>query len=125
MSNYWRSTTLDELQADIRESESRMSAAEAQFWRAVRVAPCKWTCSPYGDEGGGFWVVAVIGRHVLWYNDIEEGFNFSRYTEFGRIDNYMCDQSDLRDRIRTVLDAFTDDGAKIGNFSSPQQLPLG
>lgn len=28
----------------------------------------------YGDEGNGFWVVAIYGKNIIWYNDIEDGY---------------------------------------------------
>jgi hypothetical protein len=27
-------------------------------WEEIRITPTKWSCSPMGDLGGGFWVVA-------------------------------------------------------------------
>ena len=30
-------------------------------------------------RAGVFWVVGLIGRTVIWYNDIEEGFNRSAF----------------------------------------------
>ena len=41
----------------------------------VAFEPAKWRQSLYGDEGGGFWAIAADGGRVLWFNDIEEGFN--------------------------------------------------
>ena len=41
-------------------------------WERIRIDPEKWQCSPWGDARGGFWVVAVKGGEVAWYNDIED-----------------------------------------------------
>ena len=49
----------------------------------------------YGDDGGGFWVVGLIGKKVIWFNDIEEGFNISNYSIHGQIDDYNCNQDKL------------------------------
>ena len=49
-------------------------------WNRMRIEPEKWSCSPYADDRGGFWAVAVDGERVLWFNDNEDGFNWSRYT---------------------------------------------
>lgn len=45
----------------------------------------------------GFWAIAVIENRVLWYNDIEEGFNVSNFTEPGTIPSteYWCNQDEL------------------------------
>ena len=58
--------------------------------------PKKWQQHPYGDQGGGFWAVAILGRTVIWYNDIEEGFNVSAYSQYGEIGVYWCNQDSLR-----------------------------
>ena len=64
-------------------------------WRTVAVDPLKWACSPWGDQGGGFWVVAINDDSVIWYNDIEDGFEVSGYTELDRIENYASSQLEL------------------------------
>jgi hypothetical protein len=64
-------------------------------WERIRIEPEKWRCSPWGDETGGFWAVAIDGARVLWFNDIEEGFNWSRYSTRGAIGEYLCDQTEF------------------------------
>ncbi len=73
-----------------------MRPAELRLWELVRVVPEKWALPPWGDNGGGFWVVGMIGGHVVWYNDIEEGFNLSCYRERGVIGEYWCNQGSLQ-----------------------------
>jgi hypothetical protein len=64
------------------------------IYARTAITPEKWRQSPWGGGGGGFWVVAVSGENVLWYNDIEEGFNVSRFIAHGRIpdDEYWRNQ---------------------------------
>lgn len=50
---------------------------------------------PLGDLGGGFWAVGFIGRQVIWFSDIEYGFNVSQYESFGTILEYWCNQDEL------------------------------
>jgi hypothetical protein len=64
-------------------------------WARIRIEPEKWRCSPWGDQGGGFWVIAIEGDQVLWYNDIEDGFNRSAFSERGMIDEYSTSQTKL------------------------------
>jgi hypothetical protein len=45
-----------------------MSDLEKRIWRAIEVDPVKRVQHPFGDEGGGFWVVGIIGKSVVWYN---------------------------------------------------------
>jgi hypothetical protein len=73
------------------------SEEQALFARAA-VEPMKWRLSPWGDEGGDFSVVALMEDRVLWYNDIEEGFNVSHFVERGTIpsNESWCNQDELR-----------------------------
>ena len=91
----WKPLPENKLTDIIEEAELFMAPGCRRFWDYIKIHPQKWSLSPWGDEGGGFWVVAVIGNTCIYYNDIEEGFNFSSYKTFGQIDDYYCDQSDL------------------------------
>jgi hypothetical protein len=77
---------------------SECSADQQGFFRRTSIAPAKWRLAPWGDQGGGFWAVAVYLDRVLWYNDIEDGFNVSRFESQGEIprDEYWCNQDSLR-----------------------------
>ena len=91
---------LDEL---ISQGEAAMDRPQREFWRRIRIQPEKWAQSPWGDEGGGFWVVAVIGQECIWYNDIEEGFNTSRFEQFGTIGQYWCNQDELQWQVGNLV----------------------
>jgi hypothetical protein len=91
----WKPLAETKLAEMIEEAELSMSPGCRRFWDCIRIKPQKWKLSPWGDESGGFWVVAVIRGTLIYYNDIEEGFNLSSYQSFGQIDEYWCNQSDL------------------------------
>jgi hypothetical protein len=91
------------------ELDSVIASALAQYdddvraeWDRIHVEPQKWRCSPWGDEAGGFWAVAVDDDQVLWFNDIEEGFNWSRYTSHGTIDEYLCNQTEFIEILEQI-----------------------
>lgn len=65
------------------------------LWNAIKINPEKWIEREEGKEENGFWVVAILGKEVIWYNDIEEGFNISTYSEYGLINDYRCEQDRL------------------------------
>ena len=79
-----------------------LTGPELVFYEAIRIAPQKWELEPWGKEGGGFWVIGLIGQTVLWYNDIEEGFNDSQYSEYGVIGEYWCNQDDFALAVRNL-----------------------
>ena len=91
----WESITEAALMDRIAQGVSRMPPSHLRLWEAIRVDPQKWQLHPYGDAGGGFWVVAIVGQTVIWYNDVEEGFNRSRYSAYGEIEDYWCNEDEL------------------------------
>jgi hypothetical protein len=84
----------------------------AALFGSIAVEPEKWTQTPYGDEGDGFWVVGVEGHQVIWYNDIEEGFNVSAFEVRGTIptSEYWCNI----DSLRIALYKLVHGGSKTG-----------
>ena len=81
----WRRITREELQSAIERELADCSSELRKYFEAVAFEPTKWSQSPYGDERGGFWAIAADQNRVLWYNDIEDGFNVSAFTAWGTI----------------------------------------
>jgi len=100
----WKPISLTDLKNLILKGELELSDEQLNFWDLIKIEPEKWDEKDYGTEGGGFWVVAVLGRQVIWYNDIEDGFNISRYTKYGRIDEYQCNQVELNWSVTALMD---------------------
>ena len=84
-------------------AENRMSLRQSKLWDVIRIVPEKWSQEPYGNEGGGFWAVALLGKRVVWYNDIEEGFNYSAYRRYGTIQSYWSNQDELEHAVQRLL----------------------
>jgi hypothetical protein len=117
----WQPISLAELQGEINGALERMNATQGKLWDVICITPEKWQQDPYGNEGGGFWVVALIGTTVVWYNDIEEGFNRSRYSRYGFIDEYWCNQDELEWAIEALL-KLIQTGEDTGKFGPPRPL---
>lgn len=98
----WEAMSRAELEARITEALALYDEAVRAEWERIRIEPAKWRCSPWGDDGGGFWAVAVSGAEVLWYNDIEGGFNWSHFSERGVIGEYACNQTALAEILERV-----------------------
>ncbi|PHR33291.1 MAG: hypothetical protein COA38_05390 [Fluviicola sp.] len=73
-----------------------MTSEQLKIWSDILVKPKKWQEKDYGKEGGGFWVVAIDREETIWYNDIEEGFNISKFSTVGEIDEYWDEQDELQ-----------------------------
>ena len=122
----WLPITEEALRKRIAQGEARMTPPQLRMWNAIRIVPQKWTQSPYGFDGGGFWVVGLIGQTVLWYNDIEEGFNRSQYSTLGTIDDYWCNQDELEvtiDFLMTALEKGPD--LVLLRKPKPKRVPKG
>jgi hypothetical protein len=96
----------------------RMGTRQKKLWEAIQIMPEKWSQPLHGKVGGGFWAVGIIGPTVLWFNDIEDGFNHSSYSRYGIIDQYSCNQSELEEAVQRLLDII-DTGYDSGPFSGP------
>ncbi|HKF50516.1 MAG TPA: hypothetical protein VKB38_24340 [Terracidiphilus sp.] len=101
-----------------------MNPLERLFWDAISIIPEKWKQNPYGNRGGGFWAVGLIGRVVLWYNDVEDGFNRSQYLTYGTIpdDEYWCNQDDLEHQIRKMMTELSTGEGSGGRLGPPQPI---
>lgn len=92
----WKPVTESEIQDYIADGVARMEPAQVLLWQSIQIRPEKWSQHPYGDLGGGFWAVGLLGQIVIWFNDIEDGFNWSRWTKYGAIGEYVCNQDELQ-----------------------------
>jgi hypothetical protein len=115
----WCPIELIDLYDEINRGEVAMDHPLRRLWNAIRVEPQKWKLNPWGDKGGGFWVVGVIGCHAIYFNDIEDGFNISRYDLAGLLIEYCCNQDGLDDAVQSVR-LLIDDGFVSGRFGPPQ-----
>ncbi len=118
----WRPTTEEEIWDDINEAFDRMDPPQRRMWEAIKIVPEKWQQSPWGEEGGGFWAVAIIGQWVVWYNDIEDGFNLSSYSKYGTINEYWCNQDELEWVIQTIIDRVKTGNYVEGNMGPPESI---
>lgn len=110
----WEPISENELYDQIQSTETNLNGELWNFWQLIKIDPVKWTEKEYGEEGGGFWVVAICGTKVIWYNDIEEGFNISDYKTFGEICDYYCNQDELSYSVTQLFDLVKFGGNIIG-----------
>ncbi len=78
------------------KAEARVFPQLSRLWQAIKITPQKWNEQSYGQAGGGFWVVALIGENAIWYNDIEDGFNRSSSRHVGELDEYSATKMSWR-----------------------------
>jgi hypothetical protein len=95
-SRMWKPISLADLNATIRNDLEDCTPELRALYERAAIEPEKWTRPPWGEGGGGFWAIAVLTNRVLWFNDIEEGFNVSPFSLWGEIGDYVCNQDPLR-----------------------------
>lgn len=99
----WQPIAEAHLLEEIDRGVARMTIEQLRLWDTIKIAPQKWRLSPWADIGGGFWAVAIVGQTVVWFNDIENGFNRSRYSRLGVIDEYWCNQDEVNWTVQQIL----------------------
>lgn len=95
--------SLAELEHLIHEGQQEMHGVLANLWDLIKIPPALWTESSQGGKGEGFWAVAVMGQQVIWYNDMTKGFNNSKYTTAGHIDEYAAETDAFNWAIHKIL----------------------
>ena len=105
-----------ELLDQIQKTENLLNGELSTFWQLIKVNPEKWQEDEFGEEGNGFWAIAICGQRFVWYNDIEDGFNISTYQTYGQIDEYWCNQYELN---KVVLQLY--EFIKFGNVIVPSR----
>jgi hypothetical protein len=119
----WTGIAREDLEELISSGLEAMDEAVQDAWRRMRIEPEKWRCSPWGDQGGGFWVVAEMDGRVVWYNDIEEGFNIGRFDTRGTINEYTCNQTTFEEFLLGLPEASAAelwDGSVAANVCPPE-----
>ncbi len=99
----WQPISEIEIWDKVIHAEARMNLEQSRLWEIIKTDPVKWQQIPYGTVGKGFWAVAILGQSVVWFNDIEDGFNISSYKSTGVIEEYWCNQDELEQTVQSLL----------------------
>ena len=100
----WTPLTETKLLALLDQAEHGMESDVRQAWENIRLPePELWQQHPWGDEGCGFWVVAVFGRTCVYFNDITSGFCHSSFRDWGYIDTYSQETPKLEQIINNLF----------------------
>jgi hypothetical protein len=86
----WTPISEGELWDLINKAWMEMSLPQRRQWEVIKIDPIKWQEESHGGMGGCFWVVGIYGSPVIWYNDIEDGFNRSAWSVAGTIDTVLA-----------------------------------
>jgi hypothetical protein len=98
----------------------RMSFAQRRLWDTISIDPEQWNHRNSAGEDLHIWVVALIGRTVISYNDLEHGFDRSNFVRYGEITQLGWGQSDLEIAVQDVLNELEFGRRTAPNVSGPK-----
>ncbi len=115
----WKPIELNELYDEIYKTETDLNDELWNFWQLIKIDPENGPNPNLEQKVVDFWVVAICGRKVIWYNDIEEGFNISDYNKYGQIKGYYCNQDEISWAVIKLFDLIKFGGEIIGQAGPP------
>ena len=102
----------------INAGRERMTVAQRRLWDVICIDPEQWTHrSPLRDDQR-IWVIALIGRSVISYNDIEGGFDRSNFIRYGEVAELGWGQADLEVTVQEILNEL-----ELGHPTAPRVSP--
>ncbi|MBW6421317.1 hypothetical protein KX729_07675 [Rhizobium sp. XQZ8] len=95
----------EDLWGEINDSCPRMSFEQRRLWDMVKIMPEKWAFDQKTSHGT--WVVAILGRTVIRYDDADwGGFVLSLWTRHGVIDADFSSEASLEDKLQIMASYF-------------------
>ena len=97
----WTAFPKKDLMMELFLAEQNLDNKTEQLWNSIKIKPEVWACFDVIEDN--FWVVALTGNYIVWYNDIEEGFSISKFVEKGKIKQYQAIKNDLNTALIKLL----------------------
>lgn len=98
----WTPISLQELNNIIETSVTFMDTEVLSFWNSIKIIPEKRQTSYYSKDDY-FWIVGKTKKHLIYYNDIEEGFNISKNNNSHEIEIVSAEQDELHFALIKLL----------------------
>jgi hypothetical protein len=100
-----REFTNEEIKKEIALSEQTLREPDERvirLWERMRITPSRW-CQEQYPGGKQFWVIAILGTRCLYYNEVEGGWGWGRYEQWGTISAYHWQQDELHHVVFQTL----------------------
>jgi hypothetical protein len=91
----WHPATVEEVKEIVRRDLAECDEEQLSVFERYRVEPYVAPIRRYGKTES-IVVVARRGDEVIYWEDVEEGFNLSPVAHDGRILEHRCNQDELR-----------------------------
>ena len=112
--------TRNDLAEDISRMEISLRERERRFWNDLRVEPSQWKHSQYPGTPP-FWVIAILGARCLYLNEVEGGWGWGCYTEWGTITEFQFQQDEIQHVVYQTL--FAIDHSAGPAYRAPDSSP--
>lgn len=89
-----------DLMTELFLAEQNLNHSQELFWNKIKTNPQVWKCNDVIEDN--FWVVARHENHIVWYNDIIESFNISKFKIEGEILEYCGSKLELTDVLNAL-----------------------
>lgn len=107
----WQPATVEEVKTIVEEDLLECDAEQIAIFKRYAVEPYAARIVRYG-KAEGVVVVARRGNEVIYWEDVEYGFQVSPIGEDGRVLEHWCNQDALGDG----LNAWIEGRGRAGNF---------
>ena len=97
----WTALKKGDLMMEIFLAEQNLDQDSSAFWEQIKINPIIWRCKDVIEDN--FWVVAKYKNYIIWYNDIEEGFNISTFKTEDEILRYSASKDELNQAIKKLI----------------------
>jgi len=98
----WKPATIDEVKDILRADLKRCNPKQIEIFQQYSVEPYFAPIVRYGKEENVV-VVAQKSDEVIYWEDVEEGFNISLAGPGGRIVEHWCNQDDLSVALNRLI----------------------
>ena len=113
----WRPATIAEVQLIVNEDLKKCDVEQIAAFEKYAVEPYIAPIIRYGKEESAV-VVARKGNEVIYWEDVEEGFNFSPVDSNGQILEHWCNQ----DKLPLAVNAWIEGRGLHGRCSPAKPL---
>lgn len=73
-----------------------------RLWDRVSLEPQRWRAAQYPQKAE-VWVVGVLGDRCLYFNEVEGGWGWGRFSEWGRVADFHWEQLEIQHVVAQTL----------------------
>jgi hypothetical protein len=99
----WNPTSVEEVKNIVEKDLANCDDEQRSIFRRYSIEPCLAPILRYGETTAVV-IVARKGNEVIYWEDVEEGFNISPVAEDGRVLEHWCNQDELRHALNAWID---------------------